>query len=286
MPHAGTQTSLGELPGRPASARRPDPMSRDSQPAAFAGGAVIGALGGLIGLGGAEFRLPLLIGFFRFAALEAVILNKAMSLVVVATALPFRAAFVPWSEVARHGSVVVNLLAGSLLGAWLGAGWATRLRSDALQRVIAVMLVAIAGVLLLGHGVTSAAPWLSGGSRAAAGVLAGFAIGVVAALLGVAGGELLIPTLVLLFGVDIKLAGSLSLAVSLPTMLVGFARYSRDQSFSTLRRNRGFVALMATGSIAGSVLGAGMLGIVSSGILIPLLAVVLVASAVEIWRHR
>jgi uncharacterized membrane protein YfcA len=49
----------------------------------------------------------------------------------------------------------------------------------------------------------------------------------VAALLGVAGGELLIPTLVLLLGADIKLAGSLSLAVSLPTMLVGFTRHSR-----------------------------------------------------------
>jgi hypothetical protein len=34
---------------------------------------MIGTLGGLIGLGGAEFRLPLLIGLFRFAALEAVI---------------------------------------------------------------------------------------------------------------------------------------------------------------------------------------------------------------------
>ena len=33
-----------------------------------------------------------------------------------------------------------------------------------------------------------------------------------------------------LFGADIKLAGSLSLAVSLPTMIVGFARYSRDQA--------------------------------------------------------
>jgi uncharacterized protein len=42
--------------------------------------------GGPIGLGGAEFRLPLQIGAFRFAALEAVILNKAMSLIVAATA--------------------------------------------------------------------------------------------------------------------------------------------------------------------------------------------------------
>ena len=67
-----------------------------STPSAFGGGAVIGAFGGLIGLGGAEFRLPLLIGAFRFAALQAVILNKAMSLVVVASALPFRAWRFPW----------------------------------------------------------------------------------------------------------------------------------------------------------------------------------------------
>ena len=94
--------------------------------AAFGGGAIIGALGGLIGLGGAEFRLPLLIGAFRFAALQAVILNKAMSLIVVASALPFRAAAVPFGAVATSWLIVVNLLAGSLLGAWFGAGWATR----------------------------------------------------------------------------------------------------------------------------------------------------------------
>src|SRR5688572_30768073 len=78
---------------------------------AFGGGAVIGALGGLIGLGGAEFRLPLLIGAFRFGALQAVILNKAMSLVVVASALPFRAGTVPFATVAEHWPIIVNLLA-------------------------------------------------------------------------------------------------------------------------------------------------------------------------------
>jgi len=82
--------------------------------AASIGGAVIGALGGLIGLGGAEFRLPLLIGLFRFGALQTVILNKTMSLVVVATALPFRAAAIPFSAVASHWTIIVNLLAGSL----------------------------------------------------------------------------------------------------------------------------------------------------------------------------
>jgi uncharacterized membrane protein YfcA len=71
---------------------------------------------------------------------------------------------------------------------------------------------------------------LTGAAQAVAGVVAGFIIGVVASLLGVAGGELLIPTLVLLFGADIKLAGSLSLAVSLPTMLVGFTRYTATRA--------------------------------------------------------
>ena len=102
---------------------------------AFAGGSGVGALGGLIGLGGAEFRLPLLIGPFGFAALQAVIVNKAMSLVVVASALPFRAATVPFSEIASHWLIVANLLAGSLLGAWFGAGWATKLSSKHLYRV-------------------------------------------------------------------------------------------------------------------------------------------------------
>ena len=40
-------------------------------------------------------------------------------------------------------------------------------------------------------------------------VVAGLGIGVVASLLGVADGELLIPTLILLLGAEIKIAGSL-----------------------------------------------------------------------------
>ncbi len=115
------------MPAGPVASSAPQNL-----PAAFGGGAIIGALGGLIGLGGAEFRLPLLIGAFGFPALRAVILNKAMSLIVVASALPFRAAAVPFSAIASHWSVVVNLLAGSLLGAWFGAGWATKLASKTL----------------------------------------------------------------------------------------------------------------------------------------------------------
>ena len=253
---------------------------------AFGGGTLIGTLGGLIGLGGAEFRLPLLIGAFGFRALDAVILNKAMSLVVVATALPFRAATVPFSEIANQWPVIVNLLAGSLLGAWFGAGWATRLKSGSLYKVIAALLIIIAIVLMFGHDATSSGALVTGYAQLVAGVVAGFAIGVVASLMGVAGGELLIPTLVLLFGADIKLAGSLSLAVSLPTMIVGFARYSQDQAFSVLRRNGSFVFTIAIGSIVGTFIGGRLLGYVPANALLPALALILIVSAVKVWRHK
>jgi uncharacterized membrane protein len=54
----------------------------------------------MVGLGGAELRLPLLIGVFGLAALQAIIMNKAMGLIVVITALPARLFAVPHSELA------------------------------------------------------------------------------------------------------------------------------------------------------------------------------------------
>ncbi|MGX1097320.1 sulfite exporter TauE/SafE family protein [Amorphus sp. MBR-141] len=275
------------LPPEPAVPRDENDAIPSRRPLpAFAGGALIGILGGLIGLGGAEFRLLLLIGPFRFRALEAVILNKAMSLVVVASALPFRAATVPFDAIAANWPIILNLLAGSLIGAWFGAGWATRLNSRTLYRVLAALLVLIAVALLFGHGSTAASALLSGPWLIVAGVVAGFAIGVVASLMGVAGGELLIPTLVLLFGADIKLAGSLSLAVSLPTMVVAFTRYSRDSAFATVVRNKAFVAVMAVGSIVGTFIGGRLLGLVPDQVVLPILALILVVSSVKVWRHR
>lgn len=249
-------------------------------------GAVVGALGGLIGLGGAEFRLPLLIALFGLVAIEAVIVNKAISLVVVTSALLFRSHAVPLDALLSHWAITVNLLAGSLLGAWWGASWVTRAPKASLHRWMAVLLVGIAAALLLNHALpVSGAPGLEGSARWVAGVAAGFGIGIVASLLGVAGGELLIPTIVLLFGADIKLAGSLSLVVSLPTMIVGFTRYSRGGSFAVLRARRPTVLAMAAGSVIGTLIGAALLGLVPGHVLLPMLAVLLVVSAWKIWRH-
>lgn len=256
----------------------------------FVAGTLIGTLGGLIGLGGAEFRLPVLVGLFKLRSLEAVILNKAMSLIVVTAALIFRIKVIPLSQLMPHMNVAINLLAGSLIGAWWAAGQTITMSRKWLDRIIMYMLVALSLVMLseAWFGLHSAATPLfqSGVVQSIVGVMAGFGIGVVAALLGVAGGELLIPTIVLLYGVDIKLAGSLSLVVSLPTMIVGFARYSGADAFSVLRHERLLLIIMAAGSILGAFLGNMLLGLVPTRLLITLLGVILLISAVKTFQHK
>lgn len=261
--------------------------ARNSQ--GFVAGSLIGTLGGLIGLGGAEFRLPVLVGVFRLGTLEAVILNKAMSLVVVAASLLFRAGTIAPDTLANHLDVVLNLLAGSLVGAWWAAGHAITLSRQWLNRFILVLLVGLSLVMLseAWAGIhENGIPLIEAGPlRLMAGLIAGLAIGMVAALLGVAGGELLIPTIVLLYGLDIKLAGSLSLMVSLPTMIVGFARYTRADAFQVLREERQLMVWMVGGSILGAAIGGLLLGLVPTDWLMGLLGIVLMVSAIKTFQH-
>lgn len=252
-------------------------------------GAAIAVLGGLIGLGGAEFRLPVLMGLFGLPARRAVSLNLLISLVTVATALATRAvqgAVVPaWD----WRLPIVALTAGGIAGARLGVRLAGRLHDAALERVIAGLLMGIAVLL----GIEAAAgdavlgPLATGDAIVtASGLLLGIVIGVVSSLLGVAGGELLIPTFVFIFGADIRTAGTSSLLVSLPTVAVGVLRYRASGGYAAGEAVRHIGLPMALGSLAGASLGAGLAGWVDVRVLKAVLAAVLAVSALRLWRSR
>ncbi|SDE89353.1 hypothetical protein SAMN04488117_101634 [Celeribacter baekdonensis] len=94
--------------------------------------------------------------------------------------------------------------------------------------------------------------------------IGGAAIGTLGGLIGLGGAEFRLPVLIGMFR---------------------FARYSRDQSFAVLGRNRAFLLVMAAGSIVGTFIGGHLLGVIPSGVLLPALAAILLISAVKVWRH-
>jgi uncharacterized membrane protein YfcA len=102
-------------------------------------------------------------------------------------------------------------------------------------------------------------------------------------LLGVAGGELIIPTLVFAFGADIKTAGTASLLISLPTVLVGVIRYARQGAFAERRTLSETVAPMGLGSVIGAVAGGLLVGLIPAGLLKVVLGVILNISAFRIF---
>src|SRR5215207_5755891 len=226
-------------------------------------GAPIGLLGGLIGLGGAEFRLPVLVGVFGYAARGAVALNLAISLVTVVSAL-----------VIRGGTLSLAPLLSMLpdvLGMFVGAVWAAYMGS-----ALVVEAIQPRGVpALLPEALTV---------RVVAAIVFGLSVGLVSSLLGVAGGELIIPTLVFSFGAGIKAAGTASLLISLPTVAVGVLRHRRLGAYSERRDVTGTVAPMGAGSVLGAAAGGFLVGIVPAAALKLLLGIILIVSAVRIFR--
>jgi len=65
------------------------------------------------------------------------------------------------------------------------------------------------------------------------------------------------------FGAPIKVAGSLSLLVSIPTVVIGIARYARRGSYADRSALRDTVAPMGVGSVIGAVIGGLLVGLVS-----------------------
>jgi uncharacterized membrane protein YfcA len=254
---------------------------------AFVWGSLVGILGGLIGLGGAEFRLPVLVGIFKYRTLNAITINLLISLVTVSFSFLFRGGVIGLNNIIAHWPVVINILSGSLVGSYLGVNYATRVNERTLNRIVVIFLLTIS-FILIGHDLifTLGTGKLGSFWSIALGCIAGVGIGIFSSMLGVAGGELIIPTIILVFALDIKLAGSLSLAISIPTILVGLFKYKNQARFKEISSEQSFILMMALGSIVGSFLGSYFLRFASSSFLHKLLGIILLLSAFKLARHK
>ena len=181
--------------------------------AAAATGVAAGLLSGLFGVGGGLVMVPLLVAWFALDQRRASA-TSLLAIVPIATASAV--------GYAVNGSVDVTagliLLVGAVLGGQLGAWLLPRTPVATLQLWFAVLSLLTAARLVLGDPARGDAllgePW-----EALLLVAVGLASGVLAGLLGVGGGIIMVPGLVLLTGADADTARGTSLAVIVVTAL-------------------------------------------------------------------
>jgi uncharacterized membrane protein YfcA len=219
-----------------------------SQAVGFVLAVLIGVTLGMLGGGGSILTVPVFVYVMGLAPKDAI----AMSLPVVGTTSlvgalgHWRDGNVDWRAVAVFGPLA---MVGAFGGAWLAT-----FVSGSFQLVLLGIVMLAAGVLMLqgrGPEEDSARVALAGGRRHVVLGCAGLAVGVLTGLVGVGGGFLIVPALVLLVGVPMKRAiGTSLLVISLSTM-TALAGYHGQASISW-RVVVLFTALAVAGTLAGT----------------------------------
>ncbi|WP_309129695.1 sulfite exporter TauE/SafE family protein [Microbacterium sp.] len=225
-------------------------------------GLIAGLLSGLFGVGGGTVIVPLLVLMLRFDQRRA-----------AGTSL---AAIVPTASVgvisyAMSGSVAwiaaLILAAGAVVGAQIGSRMLPRISQTALRwGFVAFLLVVIVSLFLVipSRAADLELSWLSGAGLVAVGVVTG----VIAGLIGVGGGVIVVPVLMLVFGTSDLVAKGTSLLMMIPTAVSG--------TIGNLRHRN--VDLLAAGVIGLSACTMTALGAWLATLMDPLLGNILFAA--------
>jgi len=218
--------------------------------AALLGALAIGLSLGLLGSGGSILTVPVL--HYLLHQPEQVAIGGSLlvvGLIAAAACVPYATARqVDWRKVLWFG------LPG-MLGAWLGASLARWVPGPAQLALFAVVMLVAAWRML------RSAPVASDDHRPhpSAIIAGGTAVGALSGLVGVGGGFLIVPALVLLAGVPMSSAVGTSLAVIAMNSFAGFGKYLHVLEAKGIALDWHTLLLIAAigmvGSLAGNRLG-------------------------------
>ena len=230
-------------------------------------GLTIGFASGLIGVGGGEYRAPVLIYLLNLSVKFAIAANLLIGLFTVSA-----------SFLRRVGSdftliiltICLIMSVTSIIGSYLGAIATKKLNDVFLKRMLGVILLLAAIKVLFYSPQSSLVEFrLSFLIIFLIGVF-GLLIGLLSGFLGVAGGEFRIPVLLLIIGLPIKIAGTANLLISIPTVLVGFIKHKNLGHVD--KKSMLISFLMAIFSIIGAIVGASLIFITPEKILLIILS--------------
>lgn len=240
----------------------------------------IGVLSGFTGVGGGEYRAPVLLvllGRVRWA----IATNLLVGAIVATFNVVFRQA---WTLPLEYLILGLLLIPGNLPGAYLGAVVSSRISSTVLKGLLAGILI-VTGLRLILFEVPAGGVVPFDTLTISIALALGFGLGVISGLLGVAAGEYRIPALILFFGVPTVLAGTLSSLVSIPGQLTGHLKHRSLGHTGKASIRLG--AAMGIASIAGVALGVLVLGHATESLVTQVLGLAMILAATRIvWDIR
>ncbi len=180
-------------------------------------GLAAGLLGGLFGVGGGLIIVPGLIGFAHMERRRAHGTSLAATLPIAAASLITYLA---------HGNVdwpvALCLTIGSIAGAIVGTHLLHVIPKNVLVMIFVITILATATRLLISSDSTGRADLTALSAGLLVGV--GFITGVLAGMLGIGGGVIMVPAMVVGLGMVPALAKGTSVAVIVPTAIMGTIR--------------------------------------------------------------
>jgi uncharacterized membrane protein YfcA len=202
---------------------------------------LVGVSLGALGSGGAMLALPLLVHVAGFAPREAV----AMSLVIVG-GTSMLGAYVHYRLGNYHFQATLLLASTGVICAYAGSWWTHLVPGHILMLIFAGLLAVVGANMLLSRPESGA----RGACRPLRCVLIGAGVGWLTGFLGVGGGFLIVPALVLLAGIETRKAIGASLAIITLNSAAGFVgqlRYIDVDPRATLL----FLAVAMAGMLGG-----------------------------------
>jgi hypothetical protein len=213
------------------------------------GALFIGITLGLLGSGGSILTVPVL----TYVVGQETKVAIAGSLMIVGIISIFAALPYAHQKLVKWRTVVVFGLPG-MMGAVAGA-WSAHFVSDALQMLIFATLLLVASYLMF-KPVKLQYSENEGSERAMIKIaIDGFLVGSVTGLVGVGGGFLIIPALVLLGGMSMRLAVGTSLVIIAINSFTGFVGYLSVLEALNLSIDWQIIGLFSAIGVFGSWLG-------------------------------
>ena len=225
----------------------------------------IGLLLSILGSGGSILTVPILLYIIEMSPDLAIASSLAVvGLISIVSGIRYiRTKQVEWSLVLLFG---LPGMAGTYTGAWLGTTI-----SNTIQLSIFVTLMFVAAVLMFkksranvsidqvdglsSHNTSNSAVLANTFLKRLVTLFQGFCVGIVTGVVGVGGGFLIVPALVLLASLPINVAIGTSLLIITINSVVGFTKYYLSYSAIGIEFDWKIIFILVLGGIVGSLAG-------------------------------